>query len=243
MDAAYAGSACICPEFRHYLNGVERVDSLSLAPHKWLLTYLDCCCLWVKNPSLLTKTLSTNPEYLKNKLSESNSVVDYKDWQIGTGRRFKSLRLWFVLRTYGTINLQNHIRSDICMARTFENLVKSDTRFEIVAPANFALVCFRFNPNRKFNPEQIEGLNRELLERVNSTGRVYITHTIAGGIYMLRFAVGTTLTEERHVIAGWEVIKEQAEVISMTSKQATNTEKTLSTQRRPTNTSIAEKCG
>lgn len=113
VDAAYAGSACICPEFRHYLDGVERVDSLTLAPHKWLLSYLDCCCLWVKRPSLLVKSLSTNPEYLKNKLSESNSVVDYKDWQIGTGRRFRPLRLWLVLRSYRLENLQAHIRSDI----------------------------------------------------------------------------------------------------------------------------------
>ncbi|CAO2842914.1 unnamed protein product [Amaranthus hypochondriacus] len=213
VDAAYAGNACICPEFRHYLDGVEGVDSLSMAPHKWLLTYLDCCCLWVKNRTLLTKALNTNPEYLKNKLSDSNSVVDYKDWQIGTGRRFKSLRLWFVLRTYGITNLQTHIRSDVFMARIFNNLVRSDARFEIVAPVNFSLVCFRFNPNKVAESDKIESMNRELLERINSTGRVYMTHTIAGGVYMLRFAVGTTLTQEHHVVAAWDLIKTQAEAI------------------------------
>ncbi|MBA0822683.1 hypothetical protein Goarm_019468 [Gossypium armourianum] len=150
VDAAYAGSACICPEFRHHLNGVERVDSLSLSPHKWLLSGLDCCCLWVKNPTALVKALSTNPEYLRNKQSESDSVVDFKDWQVGTGRRFKSLRLWLIFRTYGVVNLQGHIRSDVGMAKIFEEFVRSDPRFEIVVPREFGLVCFRLNPDETF---------------------------------------------------------------------------------------------
>ncbi|KAJ4729920.1 Tyrosine decarboxylase [Melia azedarach] len=213
VDAAYAGSACICPEFRHYFNGIERVDSLSLSPHKWLLTYLDCCCLWVKNPSSLVKALNTNPEYLRNKPSESDSVVDYKDWQLGTGRRFKSLRLWLVLRSSGVMNLQSHIRSDIRLAKMFERLVKSDPRFEVVVPRKFAMVCFRLNPYSQFYSGYTEMLNRKLLEWVNSTGRVYMTHTIVGGVYMLRFAVGATLTEECHVAAAWELIMAGAEVL------------------------------
>lgn len=213
VDAAYGGSACICPEFRHYLDGIERVDSLSLSPHKWLLSYLDCCCLWVKKPSSLMKALSTDPEYLRNKASESASVVDYKDWQVGTGRKFKSLRLWLVMRSYGVANLQSHIRSDVRMAKMFEGLVKSDPRFEIVVPRWFALVCFRLNPFSWASPGYTELLNRKLLEWVNSTGRVYMTHTIVGGIYVLRFAVGTTLTTEHHVAAAWKLIKEGADAI------------------------------
>ncbi|GAB4825034.1 hypothetical protein Ancab_007907 [Ancistrocladus abbreviatus] len=213
VDAAYGGSACICPEFRHYLDGIEQVDSLSLAPHKWLLTYLDCCCLWVKSPRSLVKALSTNPEYLKNKPSELCSVVDYKDWQIGTGRKFKSLRLWLVLRSYGVANLQSHIRSDVRMAKVFESLVKSDARFEIVVPTRFSLVCFRLNVLFRSNSRGIELLNRRLLEWVNSTGRVYITHTIVGGVYLLRFAVGASFTEERHVVAAWELIREGADAL------------------------------
>lgn len=211
VDAAYAGSACICPEFRHYLNGIERVDSFSFSPHKWLLSYLDCCCLWVKLPGLLVKALSTDPEYLKNKPSESNSVVDFKDWQVGTGRRFKSLRLWMVLRSYGVFNLQSHIRSDIRLAKMFEGFVKSDPRFEIVVPRHFALVCFRLNPYPHSGSADTEMLNRKLLDWVNSTGRVYLTHTIVGGLYMLRFAVGASLTDERHVVAAWELIMEGAD--------------------------------
>lgn len=209
VDAAYGGSACICPEFRHYLNGVERVDSLSLSPHKWLLSYLDCCCLWVKKPGILVKALGTNPVYLRNKASESGSTVDYKDWQVGTGRRFKSLRMWLVLRSYGVANLQSHIRSDVRLAKLFEGLVKSDPRFEIVVPRRFALVCFRLNPFSWIDADTIELLNRKLLDAVNSTGRVYMTHTVVGGVFMLRFAVGATLTEERHVIAAWKLIQDK----------------------------------
>ncbi|KAH7532949.1 hypothetical protein FEM48_Zijuj04G0077700 [Ziziphus jujuba var. spinosa] len=211
VDAAYAGSACICPEFRHYLNGVERVDSLSLSPHKWLLSYLDCCCLWVKRPGILVKALSTNPEYLRNKPSDSDAVVDFKDWQVGTGRKFKSLRLWMVLRSCGIANLQNHIRSDIRMAKMFERLVKLDPRFEIVTPRRFALVCFRLNPFPSGNAERTELMNRKLLEWINSSGRIYVSHTIVGGVYMLRFAIGATLTEERHVVAAWTLIRNGAE--------------------------------
>ncbi|XP_076934635.1 tryptophan decarboxylase TDC2-like [Bidens hawaiensis] len=208
VDAAYGGNACICPEYRHYLDGIERVDSLSLSPHKWLLSYAECCCLWVKNPNLIVDSLSMNPEYLRNKHSESDSVVpSYKDWQIWVCRRFKAIRLWFILRSYGVENLQNHIRSDVRMAITFERLVKSDEKFEVVVPRRFSLVCFRLKQFNSFDSSYTELLNKKLLERVNSTGRVYLTHTVVDGVYMLRFAVGSTLTEERHVISAWEVIK------------------------------------
>ncbi|XVE49826.1 hypothetical protein DITRI_Ditri01bG0113200 [Diplodiscus trichospermus] len=213
VDAAYAGSACICPEFRHHLDGIERVDSLSLSPHKWLLSFLDCCCLWVQKPRQLVKALSTNPEYLRNKHSESDSVVDFKDWQVGTGRRFKSLRLWLIFRSYGTVNLQRHIRSDVGMAKMFEGFVKSDPRFEIVVPREFGLVCFRLKPDENIGSDYNELLNRKLLEWVNSKGQVYMTHTKIGGVYMLRFAVGATLTEDRHVGAAWKLIKEGADAL------------------------------
>ncbi|KAI7742477.1 hypothetical protein M8C21_007638, partial [Ambrosia artemisiifolia] len=166
VDGAYGGNACICPEYRPFLDGIEKVDSLSLSPHKWLLSYGECCCLWMKNPNLVVSALRTDPEYLKNKHSESDSVVSYKDWQVaGTARRFKSLRLWFLLRSYGVENLQNHIRSDVRMAITFERLVKSDVRFEIVVPRRFALVCFRLKQFNGFDTSYTELLNKKLLER------------------------------------------------------------------------------
>ncbi|XXG59470.1 hypothetical protein AAC387_Pa04g1550 [Persea americana] len=167
VDAAYAGSACICPEFRQYLDGVERADSVSISPHK--------------------------------------------TGRWGVGRRFRASCLWLALRSHGVANLQTHIRSDVPMAKAFEALVAADPRFEIVVPRRFSLVCFRLNPPGKF--DSVDVLNRKLLDSINSTGRVYMTHTIVGGVYLLRFAVGATLTEERHVDAAWKLIKERADAL------------------------------
>ncbi|XP_008793633.1 tryptophan decarboxylase 1-like [Phoenix dactylifera] len=211
VDAAYAGSACVCPEFRQYLDGVERANSVSFSPHKWLLTCLDCTCLWVRDTRLLTGPLGTDPEYLKNGPSESGSVVDLKDLQVGVGRRFRSLKLWMVIRTYGVANLQAHIRSDVEMARRFEGMVRSDRRFEVVVPRRFALVCFRLMPRGGMVEAQADKENRRLLEMINASGRAYITHTVVGRMYVLRFAVGSTLTEERHVASAWELIKKKAD--------------------------------
>ncbi|CAA6671233.1 unnamed protein product [Spirodela intermedia] len=182
-------------------------------PHKWLLTGLDCCCLWVRDRPRLTTSLSTDPEYLKNRATESGLVVDYKDWQIGTGRRFRALKLFMVMRCYGTANLQSHIRSDVRMARGFEEMVAADTRFEVVVPRRFALVCFRMRPRRAGADGEAEAdaANRRLLEEVTNSGRIYATHTVIGGIYVIRFAVGTTLTEERHVKAAWELFRAKAD--------------------------------
>ncbi|XP_044479392.1 tyrosine decarboxylase-like [Mangifera indica] len=225
VDAAYAGSACICPEFRHFLDGIEDVDSFSMNAHKWFFTTLDCCCLWVKDPSALIKSLSTYPEYLRNKASDSKQVVDYKDWQITLSRRFRSLKLWLVVRSYGVTNLRMFLRRHVKMAKTFEELVASDKRFEIVVPRNFSMVCFRAVPwvlslgkNKYRNlsvpeEEQANELNRELLESVNASGKVHMTHTMVAGIYMIRFAVGGTLTEERHVRGAWKLVQQQLEAI------------------------------
>jgi aromatic-L-amino-acid/L-tryptophan decarboxylase len=208
IDAAYAGSACICPEFRHHLDGVERVDSISMSPHKWLMTCLDCTCLWVRDTHRLTDSLETNPEYLKNDASESGTVTDLKDMQVGVGRRFRGLKLWMVMRTYGSAKLQEHIRSDVAMAKMFEDAVRADHRFEVVVPRNFALVCFRIRPQgTDLTEEDADVVNRELMERLNRTGKAYLAHTAIGGKFVLRFAVGSSLQEERHVRSAWELIK------------------------------------
>ncbi|XP_058197446.1 tyrosine decarboxylase-like [Rhododendron vialii] len=214
VDAAYAGSACICPEFRHFIDGIEGANSFSLNAHKWFFTNLDCCCLWVKDPNALIKALSTNAECLRNKATESNQVVDYKDWQIQLSRRFRAMKLWLVLRSYGVVNLQNLIRSHVDMAKYFEGLVGMDKRFEVVVPRNFAMVCFRISPmaigdRLKSGDENIVNeVNRNLLVSVNGSGRVYMTHDVVGGVYMIRFAVGATLTDYRHVDVAWEVVQD-----------------------------------
>lgn len=209
VDAAYAGSACICPEYRHYIDGVEDADSFNFNAHKWFLTNFDCSVLWVKDRSALVQALSTNPEYLKNKASLAKMVVDYKDWQIPLGRRFRSLKLWMVLRLYGLENLQCYIRNHIKLAKHFEDLVLQDQRFEIITPRLFSLVCFRLLPPQ--NREDCGNkLNHTLLEAVNSTGNVFMSHTVLSGTYVLRLAVGAPLTEERHVSDAWKVLQDKA---------------------------------
>ncbi|XP_051124858.1 tyrosine decarboxylase-like [Andrographis paniculata] len=214
VDAAYAGSACICPEYRHFLDGVEKAHSFSFNAHKWFLTTLDCCCLWVKDPGALIQALSTYPEYLRNKASESKQVVDYKDWQITLSRRFRSLKLWMVLRSYGVANLRKFLRSHIKMAKNFEGLIGMDRRFEVVVPRNFATVCFRVVAAEM---EIVDSFNAKLLESVNESGKVYMTHAVVGGAYVMRFAVGASLTENRHVILAWKEVQEHANALLTSS--------------------------
>ncbi|XP_056845490.1 phenylacetaldehyde synthase isoform X2 [Raphanus sativus] len=209
VDAAYAGSACICPEYRQHIDGVETADSFNMNAHKWLLTNFDCSLLWVKDQYALTEALSTNPEFLKNKASQANLVVDYKDWQIPLGRRFRSLKLWMVLRLYGAEILKNYIRNHIKLAKDFEQLVSQDPNFEVVTPRIFSLVCFRIAPVDN-DEKTCNNLNRNLLEALNSSGKLFISHTILSGKFVLRVAIGAPLTEEKHVMEAWKVIQEEA---------------------------------
>lgn len=209
VDAAYAGSACICPEYRHYLDGVEEADSFGMNAHKWFLTNFDCSLLWVKDRQPLVQSLSTNPEFLKNKASQENAVVDFKDWQIPLGRRFRSLKLWMVLRLYGLENLQGYIRNHIKLAEQFEQLIKSDSRFEVVVPRNFSLVCFRLLPAPDDHDNGYK-LNYNLLDAINTSGKIFISHTVLSGKFILRFAVGAPLTEEKHIKAAWKVLQDHA---------------------------------
>ncbi|KAL5799127.1 hypothetical protein ACOSQ2_003947 [Xanthoceras sorbifolium] len=230
IDAAYAGSACICLEFRPYLDGVELADSISMNPHKCFGKdvkvrvarpgpvrpgrvggcYMDCCCLWLKQPKFLVDSLSTNTEYLRNSATESNSVIDYEDWQIALSRRFRALKLWIVIRKHGSANLMYHIRSDVAMAKRFEALVARDHRFEIMVPTNFALVSFRLKP--ELESISLE-LNQKLLDAVNSSGHAFIIHGVVGGVFYIRAAFGTTMTKERHVDDLWKLLQEKAQIL------------------------------
>uniref|UniRef100_A0A1D1YG92 Tyrosine decarboxylase 1 n=1 Tax=Anthurium amnicola TaxID=1678845 RepID=A0A1D1YG92_9ARAE len=212
IDAAYAGSACICPEYRHYIDGVEEADSFGMNAHKWLLTNFDCSLLWVKDRSALIHSLSTNPEFLKNKASQESNVVDFKDWQIPLGRRFRSLKLWMVLRLYGVENIQNYMRNHIKLAQHFGGLINSDSRFEVVAPQMFSLVCFRLLPP-PHDPDDGYMLNHNLLGAINASGKIFISHTVLSGKFVLRLAVGAPLTEERHIKEAWKLIQDQAGIL------------------------------
>ncbi|KAF2554016.1 hypothetical protein F2Q68_00033394, partial [Brassica cretica] len=251
VDAAYAGSACICPEYRQYIDGVETADSFNMNAHKWFLTNFDCSLLWVKDRYALTEALSTNPEFLKNKASQANLVVDYKDWQIPLGRRFRSLKLWMVLRLYGAETLKSYIRNHIKLAKDLQQLVSQDPNFEVsvklmlqnllendnkdiynafffvwqvVTPRIFSLVCFRIAAVDNDDEKTCNNLNRSLLDAVNSSGKLFISHTVSiyiyvfcfrgkqslSGKFVLRLAIGAPLTEEKHVMDAWKVIQEEA---------------------------------
>lgn len=204
VDAAHAGSAAICPEFRALHDGVELADSYCFNPHKWLLTNFDCDCFYVADRTALIRTLSILPEYLRNQATESGAVVDYRDWHIPLGRRFRALKLWFVLRLHGVDGLRSHIRRHVGLAQEFAGWVAADPAFELCAPHPLNLVCFRLRG--------ADEPNARLLEALNRSGELYLTHTKLGGRYVLRMAIGGTWTERRHVERAWDAIKRAAEL-------------------------------
>lgn len=202
VDAAHAGAACICPEFRSMLAGVGAADSIAFNPHKWLLTNFDCNCFFTRDRRSLTGALSITPEYLRNAGTDSGAI-DYRDWQVPLGRRFRALKLWFVLRHYGAEGLRAHIREHMRLSEVFESLVCADTRFEIVAPRSMNLICFRMKGADEANSRLVDALNR--------SGRLYLTHTVLPGVgYTIRFCIGATATQESHVRGAWALIQQQA---------------------------------
>lgn len=204
VDAAYGGAACICPEYRHFMKGIEFADSFCFNPHKWLLVNFDCSAFWVKRRWYLMEALTISEEYLKNTYTESGLVVDYKDWQIPLGRRFRSLKLWFVLRTYGIVGLQQHIRNHCALAKEFETLVNSDERFELTAPTNLALVCFRL----KAPLDRVNQVNLELERVINHEDRsIFMTHSALNDLVTLRVSFSSPLSVLRHAVEAWEVIQ------------------------------------
>jgi aromatic-L-amino-acid decarboxylase len=202
VDAAMSGTAALCPEFRYIQNGVELADSYTFNPHKWMFTNFDCNCFYVAERKSLINTLSILPEYLRNQATESGEVFDYRDWHIPLGRRFRSLKLWFVIRYYGIEGLQFHVRRHVAMAQQLLQWIRQNEAFEVAAPAPLNLVCFRHRSGDK--------ANEELMNRLNRSGDLYLTHTKLDGKFTLRFCVGQTNTEPRHVEQAWKRIQEEA---------------------------------
>ena len=200
VDGAAAGSAAVCPEFRGILDGLELADSYCFNPHKWLLTNFDCDCFYVADRAHLIRTLTILPEYLRNQATESGAVFDYRDWGISLGRRFRALKLWFVIRAYGAEGLRRHIRNGVALAQEFASWVLADERFELMAPAPLNLVCFRLKAG--------DQATERLRDALNASGNMYLIHTKLSGKTVLRLAVGGTFTERRHVERAWEVIKD-----------------------------------
>jgi aromatic-L-amino-acid decarboxylase len=202
VDGAHAGSAAMCPEFRHVHDGLERADSYCFNPHKWLLTNFDCDCFYVADRNALLAALSVLPEYLRNQASASGAVFDYRDWQIPLGRRFRALKLWFVIRHYGATGLRAHIRRTVSLAQDLARRVREDQRFVLAAPAPLNLVCFRHCSGDEDT--------QRVLDRVNASGEAYLTHTRLHDRLVIRVAIGSPRTEPRHIERLWQLIQAAA---------------------------------
>lgn len=208
VDAALAGSALVLPEMRFMIRGIEGVDSFTFNPHKWLFTNFDASAYFVRDREALLHTFEIHPEYLKTR--EGRAVNNYRDWGIQLGRRFRSLKLWFVLRSFGAGRIREIIREHLRLAEELSQQIDAEADFERLAPTPLNTVCFHYLPQGVQDPEEINRRNRELLERVNDSGAAYLTHTSLDGVFTIRFVVGQTNVEERHVRETWELIRETA---------------------------------
>jgi aromatic-L-amino-acid decarboxylase len=203
VDGAMLGTAAVCPEYRYLQDGIEYADSYCFNPHKWMFTNFDCDCFFVADRAALIHTLSILPEYLRNQATESGAVIDYRDWHIPLGRRFRSLKLWFVIRHYGVEGLRTLIRRHVEWGQKFAQWVREDKRFELAVPPPMNLVCFRHVGG--------DEVNQKIMDRLNQSGKIYLTHTKLKDRLTLRFCVGQTHTEERHVARAWKLIQETAD--------------------------------
>jgi len=204
VDASYAGSAAILPEKRWIIDGVEHADSFVFNPHKWMLVNFDCSAYFVKDVDALLRTFSASPEYLRT--AHDAEVVNFRDWGIQLGRRFRALKLWWVIKSHGVEGLQAILRQHCAWAQAFAGWVSNDSRFELLAPVPLALVCFRLRPRAGEDAAAVDERNRELLARINATRQVYLSHTVLDGRYTIRMAIGARATELRHVEEAWALI-------------------------------------
>jgi len=202
VDGAMSGTAAVCPEFRYHFAGLELADSYAFNPHKWMFTNFDCNCFWVWDRAMLIQALSILPEYLRNQATESGAVIDYRDWQVPLGRRFRALKLWFVIRHYGVEGLRYHVRRHVELAQRFAGWVEEHPDFDLAAPTPLNLVCFRHRGG--------DAANQALMDALNSRGDLYLTHTRIDDQLTLRLVVGQTHTEEHHVERAWALIQEEA---------------------------------
>ncbi len=211
VDAAWGGSALILPEERWMADGVELVDSFVFNPHKWLMTNFDCSAHYVRDPDALIRTLSILPEFLKSR--EQGEIIDYRDWSVPLGRRFRALKLWFVIRSYGVEGLRDILRRHIALARVAEAWIEEAPDFEIVAPRSLSLFNFRYRPTGIDDLGELDRLNEALLHGLNDEGSTYFTQNRVRGCYAIRWAIGQTNTERRHVEAAWRTIQDLARTL------------------------------
>lgn len=208
VDAAYAGSALLLPEYRWMAAGLEKADSFVFNPHKWLFTNFDCSAYYIKDVSALIRTFEILPEYLKT--GTRGLVNDYRDWGIPLGRRFRALKLWFVIRSYGINGLQEKLRKQIRLNGKFAEIIWNDGRFEIIGEPFLNFTCFRLRPAGETDEQRLNDLNGHFLDKINKTGKVFLSHTKVNGKYVLRFVFGQTYSEEKHLLLAGQTLREAA---------------------------------
>ncbi|WP_297336410.1 pyridoxal-dependent decarboxylase [Algoriphagus sp.] len=208
IDAAFAGTALLLPEFQHLIKGHQRADSYVFNPHKWMFTNFDCTVFFIREPQYLVNTFSLTPEYLKTQLDDQ--VNNYRDWGIQLGRRFRALKLWFVIRTYGLEGIREKLRNHLDLTQKAKNWIENELGLEILAPVNFNTICFRMNLEN--HPEEKQNqLNENWMNRVNSTGKVFFSHTKLEGKFVIRWVIGQTDVEEKHIQSAWRLLLEERE--------------------------------
>lgn len=207
VDAAWAGTALILPEYHYLMEGAENIDSFVFNPHKWMLTNFDCTAHFVKDPSSLTNALSIQPAYLKTR--EGSQVTDFRDWGVQLGRRFRALKLWFVIRSYGLEGLQHFVRQHIAWAMELAEIINKTEEFELVTAPSFSLFSFRYAP-QGFVGEQLSEINDQLIQKINDIGKTYLTRTVVDGEVVIRFSIGAQKTQRHHVFDTWIHIQEVA---------------------------------
>jgi len=208
VDAALAGTALLLPEMRKLAAGLDKVDSFVFNPHKWMFTNFDCSVYLVRDVAALVRTFEIMPEYLKTTVD--SRVNNYRDWGIQLGRRFRALKLWFVIRHYGVNGLRRIIRNHITMAEHLAGRISADPDFALLAPAPMNTICFRFQPSEISNDRILDEINQEIMNEVNGSGQIYLTHTRLHDKFALRLVVGQTNVEWRHLEAAWELLRQSA---------------------------------
>ncbi|MFW9903634.1 MAG: pyridoxal phosphate-dependent decarboxylase family protein [Candidatus Thorarchaeota archaeon] len=211
VDAALAGTALLLPDFQWMIEGIEYADTFVFNPHKWMFTNFDCSAYFIKDPEALVRTFEILPEYLKTR---AEGVKNFRDWGLQLGRRFRALKLWFVIRNFGVEGLQQKIKVHIDLADQLRQEIEKSPDFELLAPVPLNTVCFRYHPSSINNDQELNRLNEELLHRLNDTGKLYLTHTKLDGKYTLRIVTGQTNTQKKHVENAWLLLQEEVRKIS-----------------------------
>ena len=207
IDSAYAGVTAMIPEMKWITKGWDRADSLVINPHKWMFTPMDLSVFFTRKPDILKRAFSLSAEYLKT--NQDSEVYNLMDYGIQLGRRFRSLKLWFIIRYFGVDGLAERIKNHINLAQELKGWIEKENDFEIMAPTPFSTICFRFNPGNK-NEDDLNKLNEQLLEKINESGKIFLSHTKLNGKFVIRLTIGSIRHERRHIVDAWNLIKTMA---------------------------------